>query len=1021
MFLCCLGLVPDLLAQKAAEDMSIAELIQRVRTTSAEQAEPYLQQIVVRLEEQREEGDEPLADAENNLLAQAYLELGRYYFQLFTQTRDEAHARTSLGFLDRLQEHYPEHQLNLRATLLELPLFQALRSWDSLKEALEIGIAGIDAGRFPQVYLPEWLETLSLVYAEQDEWERGLPVFQRFHRELLVTPQKRALAAIYLIQAYQALDRPREALPLLPQLSEAPATDRFDPKLNLALFKLGNQFSDLEEYSNANFLYFQCIALEDIAAFYGRQLEALNQRALQYHQRGAKLPVELAEEIAALQGFVDSLGEQESYTGPLKYHRAQNLERMGRRYDAFFAYYRLVREHPEHSRAELFHYSAFEQAIAIGYHEEAIELGECYLATEGYEEYEPAVYARLASVLFQVETYDKVVAHGKDFVRKYPEHDYGLNIVHFMGFSWLRQEATDPLQEQLGNYLSRHRGAPLVEAAHYWVGMSHMVEKEYMQAQRHFESVIENFPGGSFFAEASFRRAVCFFGESDYRRAEEAFIAWKEQFLGNHLRGEAEVFLGDLDAFNANVAEAMAHYREVERHTRKISLIDHAYFEGARLLEANNRFEDVIDYLNRYLERYADRGNLPRAVLRIGQAYEAIDRPEVMIEVYYEAIVSHGNNPEAEGIDAILPRFVARYQQILQRYDRTLAFLNQLLEDDAFRLKLADSRQALHMHRLRHPDIDEEVIEKLLRNADLRRGLGRREIPLTPEEEEAGEAPRYDTSILPESRETLEEWIAEFEALKNRLPQIPPGERLLQLFETAREQNQRTLVMRLYPAFDQLGITPPQPASFRVQDLEDASPATLAWMGEALQENEPELARLAIERVLTEYPYSNAVPSALRTRARLLVNDGHWQEAVEIYERIGEAFPTWPGTPDVMLTIADVFRENGRLEEALDRYLAILQVRDWRGLVWAETCLRIGKTFELMGELGKAHGYYERTYISYPQFPSIAGAALAADGRVLEAMDETDSARRVYAEFLALPQASQHPEYQRVRERYYDL
>ena len=121
------------------------------------------------------------------------------------------------------------------------------------------------------------------------------------------------------------------------------------------------------------------------------------------------------------------------------------------------------------------------------------------------------------------------------------------------------------------------------------------------------------------------------------------------------------------------------------------------------------------------------------------------------------------------------------------------------------------------------------------------------------------------------------------------------------------------------------------------------------------------------------------------------------------------------------LRIGELYMEAKQYEQALEQYQSILQVRDWRGPAWAEACYKIGQCFEARTETLKAHGYYERTYLSYRQFPTWAGKALYADGKLLESINELESAKNVYLEYMALPNAESLSNFNEVKRRYDSL
>lgn len=1022
-FLICILLVTSLFSTnawaqqkaKSPKEMSNAGLLTFIQQNSLQKAMPHMLEVIKRIETDKDANEQL-----NSLLGRCYYELARFHYNKFVNDKKAGADVQCISYGRKLRKRFPEDS-NTTATLqFEINCHQINKKWNEMRISIELGLTGIAKGLYPRSKKPQWLEDICYSYATERLWKKGLPRFIEAYESPFSSFRLKTLAAIYLIQTYEVTNEPKKVLPLIGNL-QAAKEDRYDPNLNLSLFKLGNQFSKEGEYSSANYMYFLCLTIETIITHNEDRLKRLQVRNQWYRDKNEPVPPEHKAEVASLQGYVKELKKQTSYTGPLKYHRARNLESMGRKFDAYFAYLRLIHEHPEHASAELFHYTAFNQADEIDYIEDALELGESYIEKTKYQRYRRETLVKLVAAYFEVERYDRVHALGRLFVKEYPEHLYGNNVVHFMGFAWMRLGQIAEARQTLGGYLESYPNAPMAQSAHYWVGLGDVIEQEFEAAIIHFDNIIENHKGGNFYVEARFRRAVCDFGIGDYEAAETRFNTWVADYPDNHLRGEAEVFLGDIDAYYAKIETSLAHYALTETFTSKINLIDHAYFESVRLLDANSRYQDIIDLLARYMERYQETGNLSRAILHMGQAYESKGEPEVMVQSYFDAIVKYGNNPKAEGVDQIFREFTQKYTKFTTYYQSTIDFIQKILNDDTFRLEMADDRKALHMYRMKHQNIDSDVIDSILRDQALREGLGTRPIPQTEEEILAAAPQQYDNTILPAAREQLEAKLGEFVALLARFPKETPEDQLGQLFGTAQAQSQRTLELRLLAAFNDLGIEPPGQTSISIKDLPHASPATLAWIGSELLESNPALAELAITRVLEDHPDSLAMPEALNTKATMAYDAGNIEESIALLDIISDRYPTWPGAQQNALRAAKLFLEAKQPAKALERYLEILQIRDWRGKTWAEACFQIGLCYEATDETLKAHGFYERTYLSYRQFPEWAGKAYYRDGLLLEAMNEKESAKKVYDAYLQLPDAQNLAEYKEVRKRHETL
>jgi len=1011
----CFVLVGSLSAQQARDvpirEMSNQLLIAQIQERGVGNAIDLVKELLERLEK-----EENVTPELNGLKARIYFEVSLFYYNAFVLSASPSDLNECIDYGQKLRKEFPSDPKALESLDFEVNGRLSLRAWEEARTALKEGMDGIDAGIYPPSKKREWLSNTCLVYAVLEEWSDGEPYFINQFKSLSSSVHDRALAAIYLIRTYESAETPEEALQYIPVLSDA-KDDRWDAELNLSLFKLGNQFSDEAEYSKANYLYFKCLTLEDIAEFYEGKVLSLKKRMEWYQNREVPVPPELDGEVESLESYVKALKNQQSYTAPLKYARARNLERMGRSFDSFFAYLRLVREHPEHSYAERYHFTAFNQSIEIGYSVYSIELGEAYLANSAYDTYWREVSVKLMSLYFELENYDRVLALGKDFMSKDPTHAYGSHVVHFMAFSWMRLEDFASLRETLNFHLDAHPMAPLSESAHYWLGLADVVEQAFNEAIVHFDFVVENFSSGNFYVESRFRRGVCEFGLGDYEAAKLLFTEWIDSYPTNHLRGEGEGFLGDIAASEAKIERALEHYSAVDQYTKRMSLVDHAYFESARLLEANGRFQDMVERLNLYMSKYQDDGNLARAIFRIGQAYESLGQPEIMLESYFAAIIRYGDNPLAEGVDEIFLRFSEKYYKFKNIFESTAEFVDGLLSNEIFRLEIMADRKALHLYRMEHTDVDRDLIERLLRDDALRIGLSSRELPLTEEQQLAGVAPLVDNSIQPEAKQYLDERLAYFSERIEGYPPVAPEQRFRELFQTASSSGQRTLELRLLVAFDELGIDAPGDAKLVLKDLSAASPATLGWIARKQLNEDARLAEQAARQVLVEYPESLAAPDAHIVLAELIAEAGDLNAALERFDFVRENYPTWPKSAVTAIRAGDLCFAAGEYDKALERYLYVLQVRDWRGKAWAQACLQIGECYEKTGEMMKAHGFYERTYLTYRQFAEWTARALYNDALLLEGLNEIQSAKNLYSQYLELPEVNSFPNHDEVKKR----
>ena len=151
--------------------------------------------------------------------------------------------------------------------------------------------------------------------------------------------------------------------------------------------------------------------------------------------------------------------------------------------------------------------------------------------------------------------------------------------------------------------------------------------------------------------------------------------------------------------------------------------------------------------------------------------------------------------------------------------------------------------------------------------------------------------------------------------------------------------------------------------------------------------------------------------------AELEMEDGYFDSAADTFERILNDHYGSARAQHAAKSRGDVLRLARRYEDAIEAYSFILNQREWRGEIWAEATFNIGRCFLELNQIGKAQGFFERTYLAYGGYPMWAGKAVMESAALLEANGDPESARRTYEFFVNSPGASASPLYEVARQR----
>lgn len=849
------------------------------------------------------------------------------------------------------------------------------------------------------------LEKIARSLREMGELDQAEPYLYALLEAEATTPV-RSFAANALLDGFIRAGTLDALVRMIPLLRSDPLF-RFDYGINVRLLGAGDEFADEEVYLKAAFLYSLVLPLSDILIRVEDRLIFVEEILFNKSFR----PTDEAELLVEREDLLVRRGEiveAPNYTGDLKWRQALILRKMGRRFEAYFAFRRLMDEHDDHDRIEQFHYTSFRQAQDCDYRNEAILLGESYLANLDYLAYEKPIHAQLGFFYLQEGRTADLARLTESFLHRFPEDPVSGQLTHLLGAAWFRDGDIHLVLETFVPWLREYPGGSFRESTWYWTGMAKIMEGRFEAAREDFQFILTNFPGSVYAAEARFRLAVCDFGEGDYSLAEARFVEWVATFPEHPLRPEAEAFLGDLAAMDPRVEDALRHYQLVEELGGTGRLIDHSYFEAARLLEVNGRFEEMREWLGRYIANYPSRPEVAQAVLLIAETDFAEGFTRAAFERYRSAATAFGNRSGSDAVDRVLDEWWIRYEDLRAMVTADRSFVSLLLADEIFRDRILRDRVFSIGWFRENPHVSESI-----QNEISSQGETRDELISSTQDGAESKGKLLSLADFPELENILTESVTKWE----KAPDVSPAVEFAVLREQALEDDRITLALRLERVLATRGNAPSERENFSAREVGVASPATLVWMASVVGDQDPERAKVFFERVIDEYPESEAAMEALYERGNQQIEAGLLGLAISDFDRILDEYPENNLTLPTTFGLADALLQSAEYDRAIEVFSSVLERREWRGEAWARATFGIGMAFSLKGELGKAQGFFERTYLAYGRFEPWSGLAYRESGRVLEELGEMESARRTYEAFLALQDAERSPVFEEIRER----
>lgn len=782
----------------------------------------------------------------------------------------------------------------------------------------------------------------------------------------------------------------------------------YDIGVNLRLLHTGDKFEDEERYLEAGLLFSMVLPVERLLVDVEDRLMELEEWTFRNRSSNETSKEQLAE-LEALREQRLELVAAPKYTANLRWRQARVLQLMGREYEAYFAFLRLVDTYPQHRRMEQFRYATFTQGIKCDYLHEAMEHGEDYLSEPAYLLFEKPVAVQLAGLYAHFEAIEKLSLLADSFLHRFPYEPVASQMSHYLGQALFKKGMVERIIEDFPLWSAEYPEGAFIDSVSYWLGMAYLFGGDFEAALQAFDTLLANHPGSVYYKEASFRRGVAYFGLGQYAEAREVFESWLPDSPGHPLIPEAHVFLGDLDAMDARVENALTHYRLVEEAGGALALIEHAYFESASLLLANQRYSEHDRILEQFLDKYPNSTSCAEAVLRMAEA--SLDRgllPEAFTR-YRDGIERFGNDEKSDAVDSVIDSWWEQDAAIRARATQTAAFIAALLEDEEFRAQMLDDRIAQIQYFQAHTAIDPKLKELLTIRHPLYAEL----------------TAQTDTSLAPDPKRVLR--IEDYPALgallarnEERLAKLP-SKKPSQVFEAmhaaAVVRNEDTLALRLLRVLNQRAGMTVLVEQIKEEWVEAASPATRVWIARLLAPEDAERAISILRELVAEAPESAAAAEGLFLLGTIESGREDHEAAQAYHNRVlKEHFSSAYAKSSAILR-ADALRQAQRPQEALEAYALVLSQREWRGEIWAEATFKMGNCFAEMDDPAKAQGFYERTYLAFSAYPDWSGRAILSSADLLEEMGDSDSAQRTYQYFLDLPGAQNSPYYDAIRQK----
>jgi TolA-binding protein len=530
--------------------------------------------------------------------------------------------------------------------------------------------------------------TLAEAYSGLEEWEKSISPYTYVinHAE---AEDRKGYAIMQMVNSLIELKKFEEVRELVAQLYRTDA--RYDIRVNMALMNAASALFNAAEYDSALTLYRMVLPREELVNYQTVKMNVLLKEAelpevvlktvtnvtgrveTLFGKKYAGNPVnaESGESsvvkpmaVVSLEESIGSLLSLPPYEDDVLYRMGQLYAEVGRPWEAVVLFETVSGRDPDGEMGQRAFYERlqvltdplkeYEQVEADGlqflknYTKGIAPRQVAYQLTAAYQKQNKM--KEIKKLLPYIKGFDL----SDDFVaRQYDcELDYMQAVADLVLLNYPQAEA------KFNNVLKKYPGSHQADNASYWHAMSLLFLQKYETAFAEFEAYAEKFPQGHWFDVASFRGGICLFGMEKYDEAMGRFTHVISTYPDSSVYPDACSMRGDIFGSKGLLDEALQDYREAIAKARTPAQATYATFQMASVFEAEDHYQEIIDVVNDYLNRYGEKADVAKAAYWIGKTKMAQGLTGEAVDAYLDTVIKYGGNVRQDGVDLIIAELV---------------------------------------------------------------------------------------------------------------------------------------------------------------------------------------------------------------------------------------------------------------------------------------------------------------------------------------------------------------------------
>lgn len=625
--------------------------------------------------------------------------------------------------------------------------------------------------------------------------------------------------------------------------------------------------------------------------------------------------------------------------------------------------------------------------------EELLELERLVETIKSLPPYEQEVLYRTAYLYDEVNRPWEAVRFFDRIYSEDPESDMGERSFYEVIRILLDPlEQTDEAERRSYAFLDKERDGILPRQIAYLLG-SHYQQSERVKDVKRLLPYLEGFEVSDeplaerYDCELWYMQAVADMVLTEYAKAEAGFDKVLTDYPGSHQEDNAMYWKGVAVLFLERYEDALDTFEDYLTKFPQGNWVASAAFQRGTCLFGLERYDEAFAQFGAVINTYPDSNVYPDACNLRGDIYASRGELTLALNDYRNGFSSAKTQAQGKYSTfqmASVLEMESRYDEILEVVERYLATYGD------------EADIAMGVYWIGKTKVNQGLIDEAV-------------------ESYFDAIVQYGDDLEQQGVDSI---IAELIRLsRQRLSSEEQQDLRVNLeAELAQAENQ-TLSLRLRAMLAEMDGTTIELGRALIDELDSldaAAPPVLAAISDAsFAEKDYSRAAEILNVFKTQFEDSEYMRPVFRLYAFGLVEKEEDEEALKIVADAQARYGTEYDMAWAQLMKGRIELRKGEHQAAAETFKAVLNVRDWRGDAFAEATYRLGEAEEASGNLLKAHGWYQRTYVQYKGYRNGEWAADAYLGsaRCLMQLGLENDARNTYRAMLfdkyinELPQA----------------